>query len=90
MASPLQLSIVEKGGVNILREEETKKKNLKEDDERSYSVFNSGHEQEQETSDNAWRCVCENGFLPPGMLKSFTSFEAVTRMSAGNCYHKAS
>mmetsp|Transcript_7256 Transcript_7256/g.10347 ORF Transcript_7256/g.10347 Transcript_7256/m.10347 type:complete len:177 (-) Transcript_7256:109-639(-) len=79
-----------------LREEDTKKKNdLKEDAEEDAklddtSSSDSKLEQEQVTNDNTWRCVCENGFLPPGMLKSFTSFEAVTRMSTGNCYHKAS
>lgn len=35
-----------------------------------------------------WRCVCETGFLPPGMLQSFGGAEAVLRMSAGQCYHK--
>jgi len=36
-----------------------------------------------------WRCVCETGFLPPGLLKSFGGMEAVVRMSTGQCYHKA-
>ena len=35
-----------------------------------------------------WRCVCEKGFLPPGMLKSFSSAEAVVRLGTGQCYHK--
>eukprot|EP01083_Nonionella_stella_P273381 927320_1 len=79
-----------------LREGDTKKKNdLKEDAEEDVKLDDTSSsdyklEQEQMTNDNTWRCVCENGFLPPGMLKSFTSFEAVTRMSTGNCYHKAS
>lgn len=38
-------------------------------------------------SDN-WRCVCETGFLPPGLLKSFGGMEAMVRMSTGQCYHK--
>jgi hypothetical protein len=39
-------------------------------------------------NDNGWRCACEGGFLPPGMLKSFGSAEAVMRLGTGQCYHK--
>jgi hypothetical protein len=35
-----------------------------------------------------WRCACEGGFLPPGLLKTFGGAEAVIRMSTGQCYHK--
>lgn len=35
-----------------------------------------------------WRCVCEQGFLPPGMLKSFSGMESMLRTSTGKCYHK--
>ena len=38
--------------------------------------------------DNNWRCVCETGFLPPGMLKNFGSAEAMIRLGTGSCYHK--
>jgi hypothetical protein len=38
--------------------------------------------------DNNWRCVCETGFLPPGLLKQFGGMEAMVRMSTGQCYHK--
>jgi hypothetical protein len=37
---------------------------------------------------NGWRCACEGGFLPPGLLQNFSGAEAVLRMSAGRCYHK--
>ena len=37
-------------------------------------------------SDNNWRCACEGGFLPPGMLKSFGGAEAMMRFGAGQCY----
>lgn len=39
---------------------------------------------------NTWRCACENGFLPPGLLKSFGGMEAMVRMGSGQCYHKPS
>jgi hypothetical protein len=42
------------------------------------------YEQDGET----WRCVCETGFLPPGLLKSFGGMESMIRMSTGQCYHK--
>lgn len=41
-----------------------------------------------ESSTNQWRCACEGGFLPPGMLQSLGGAEAVFRMSTGQCYHK--
>jgi len=40
------------------------------------------------TNGNTWRCACENGFLPPGLLKNFGGAEAVMRMGMGQCYHK--
>jgi len=36
---------------------------------------------------NQWRCACENGFLPPGLLQSLGGAEQVFRMSTGQCYH---
>jgi hypothetical protein len=44
------------------------------------------HESRKEQQN--WRCACEGGFLPPGLLKSFAGAEAVMRMSSGQCYHK--
>jgi hypothetical protein len=41
-----------------------------------------------EDTNEGWRCVCETGFLPPGLLKSFGGMEAMVRMSTGQCYHK--
>jgi hypothetical protein len=35
-----------------------------------------------------WRCACEGGFLPPGMLKTFGGAEAMMRLGTGQCYHK--
>jgi hypothetical protein len=40
------------------------------------------------TEDNNWRCACEGGFLPPGLLKSFGGAEAVMRLGTGQCYHQ--
>jgi hypothetical protein len=37
---------------------------------------------------NGWRCACEGGFLPPGLLKSFGGAEAIMRLGTGQCYHK--
>ncbi|GAX20098.1 hypothetical protein FisN_18Lu038 [Fistulifera solaris] len=41
-----------------------------------------------DTPNNGWRCACEGGFLPPGLLQNLSGAEAVLRMSAGRCYHK--
>lgn len=40
--------------------------------------------------DNNWRCACEGGFLPPGLLKSFAGAEAAMRLGTGQCYHQKS
>ena len=45
-------------------------------------------ESEKSSDDTTWRCPCENGFLPPGIFKSFGSAEAMFRMGTGQCYHK--
>ena len=38
---------------------------------------------------NSWRCACEGGFLPPGMLKNnFSGVEATFYAGTGKCYHK--
>ena len=43
---------------------------------------------EESSPENNWRCACEGGFLPAGMLKSFGGAEAVMRLGTGQCYHK--
>ena len=55
-------------------------KNKKEDDENDDDLGTN--------NSNTWRCACENGFLPPGLLKTFGGAEAVMRMGMGQCYHK--
>jgi hypothetical protein len=52
-----------------------------DDDEEDLVAMNNNN-------NNNWRCACEGGFLPPGMLKSFGSAEAMVRLGTGQCYHK--
>lgn len=40
------------------------------------------------SNNNQWRCACEGGFLPAGLLQSLGGAEAVFRMGTGQCYHK--
>jgi hypothetical protein len=40
------------------------------------------------TNNNQWRCACEGGFLPAGLLQSMGGAAAVFRMGTGQCYHK--
>mmetsp|Transcript_32908 Transcript_32908/g.68727 ORF Transcript_32908/g.68727 Transcript_32908/m.68727 type:complete len:176 (+) Transcript_32908:62-589(+) len=35
-----------------------------------------------------WKCSCELGFLPSGLLKTFGNAEAIVRLGTGQCYHK--
>jgi hypothetical protein len=67
-------------------EEEEKTEEEKEVKEKEERV----DEKEEEIASNTsnWRCACEGGFLPPGLLKTFGGAEAVIRMSTGQCYHK--
>ena len=57
---------------------ENKSKEEEDEDEDDLGTNNS----------NTWRCACENGFLLPGLLKTFGGAEAVMRMGMGQCYHK--
>jgi hypothetical protein len=48
-------------------------------------------QEKQQILDDAgrtWRCACEGGFLPPGLLQSLGGAEAAMRMGMGQCYHK--
>jgi hypothetical protein len=49
---------------------------------------NNNEEVDSFVSNNTWKCACQNGFLPPGMLKTFGSAEAMMRLGTGQCYHK--
>ncbi len=42
----------------------------------------------QEPERRIWKCACELGFLPAGMLKTFGNAEAMMRLGVGQCYHK--
>lgn len=39
------------------------------------------------STNNQWRCACEGGFLPAGMLQSLGGAQAVFNMGIGSCYH---
>jgi hypothetical protein len=58
--------------------------NFEKDKADSESFFRMN----ESNNNNNWRCACEGGFLPPGMLKSFGSAEAMMRLGTGQCYHK--
>ena len=63
---------------------------VKEDEVTSKDEVDNSRKVVKQPKDSVseWRCVCETGFLPPGLLKSFGGMEAMVRMSAGQCYHK--
>jgi hypothetical protein len=67
---------------------------MKDQEISQFSAANRRKDKKSEKETNGkngdnWRCVCETGFLPPGLLKSFGGMESVLRMSTGQCYHKA-
>lgn len=35
-----------------------------------------------------WKCACEYGILPAGIMKTFGNAEAMMRLGVGQCYHK--
>jgi hypothetical protein len=63
------------------------KKSTVEDPKKKDKAPSDEEEEEEDlfAMNNNWRCACENGFLPPGMLGGA---EAVFRMGVGDCYHK--
>jgi len=68
------------------------KSNVSIDTSLSHEVVNGDGNDEEESIDdsnsNTWRCSCESGFLPPGLLKTFGGAEAMMRLGTGQCYHK--
>ena len=71
-------------------EEETKHQARDSNDENKNSEEKEEDDEDEDDlgKNNKWRCACENGFLPPGLLKTFGGAEAVMRMGMGQCYHK--
>ncbi len=71
---------------------EVTKTNNHDDNDISANNENSKNNDDQDenilSDNNTWRCACESGFLPPGLLKSFGGMEAMMRMGTGQCYHK--
>jgi beta-glucosidase/6-phospho-beta-glucosidase/beta-galactosidase len=59
-----------------------------EEEEEEEEEVEKEEEEEITSSASNWRCACEEGFLPPGLLKSFGGAEAVIKMVSGQCYHK--
>lgn len=51
-------------------------------------VAGTGADDKEGNDNNTYRCACETGFLPPGLLKSFGGVEAMLRVGTGQCYHK--
>ena len=42
----------------------------------------------KENKRKIWKCACELGILPAGILKTFGNAEAMMRLGVGQCYHK--
>ena len=87
------------GGATLPQPDSTEASPSQYDDNRSTAlsvdadgsmVANIDEEVNVETVniDNNWRCACEGGFLPPGLLRSFAGAEAAMRMGTGQCYHQ--
>ena len=55
---------------------------------KSSSKVNGMDMEDFDRPNDQWKCSCEAGFLPPGLLKSFGAAEAVMRLGTGQCYHK--
>ena len=80
---------------NFKRREETSESSIQSNDfickpvpVNAPSQTNTTMADYDDPNKDQWKCVCETGFLPPGLLKSFGGMEAVFRMSTGQCYHK--
>lgn len=83
----------------ITDESESSKNNETISNTSKDTETNSSETQNSSTSDKeddnrtvgkgrVWKCACELGFLPAGMLKTFGNAEAIVRLGVGQCYHK--
>jgi hypothetical protein len=68
----------------VARDEEARDKPVVASNSKYYPSSMSG----ELSVKNNWRCACEGGFLPPGLLKTFGGVESVYKMGIGDCYHK--
>jgi FtsZ-interacting cell division protein ZipA len=73
-------------GSNYLdKESKNNNEEVENDDDEEDWLKNSNN-----NNNNNWRCACEFGFLPAGMLKTFGNAEAIAKLGIGQCYHKQS
>lgn len=84
MKNPLDLSPTQQTLFSPSSQDAIVSKNTTTTDESNVNTNNTHNN----TTTSKWRCACEGGFLPPGMLQSLGGAEAVIRMSTGQCYHK--
>jgi hypothetical protein len=84
------MEVHKKGDFPEIRKVEKTEEEEEETAEEEKEVEDKEEKEEETATSSAsnWRCACESGFLPPGLLKSFGGAEAVIRMSTGQCYHK--
>lgn len=61
--------------------------NSDDDNESQASPADEAMSSFNNNTNNQWRCACEGGFLPAGMLQSLGGAEAVFNMGIGACYH---
>ena len=70
-------------------ENETKDEGKKSEITQNLTVNTLSQKDKKINDEYKWRCACEQGILPPGLLSSFSGIESVLRLGSGQCYHKA-
>jgi hypothetical protein len=73
---------------NMTKSEMTRAASAPANKDEGNEVVDEVEEDLFQVKSDQWRCACEGGFLPPGLLKSFGAAEAVMRLGTGQCYHK--
>jgi len=63
-------------------------KSPKENKSNETANRNAQRNQKTEVKGRIWKCACELGIFPAGILKTFGSAEAIMRLGLGQCYHK--
>lgn len=76
---------VTKGPKSTTNQTNVASRSALEDDDSKTSTT-TATENSDDDSSRHWRCACEGGFLPPGLLGNM---ESVLKMGAGQCYHKS-
>jgi len=72
----------------FIKDESSKGNKTNENKGNEVSDRNVSKPPKTEDEGRIWKCACEFGILPIGILRTFGNAEAMMRLGVGQCYHK--